>query len=90
MIATISMVLAPGVLCIAAFAYLNFVLQPKWFPNDLPRDKTGVITAAATGSSSRGVHILLGIGEALLFLAGVTLLTAGSTMIGTSLGYARF
>ena len=83
MVATISMVL--GVLCIAAFAYLNLVLQPKWFPNDLPRDK-GTPTAAA-GSASQRAHILLGIGEALLFLAGVSLLTAGSVMIGTSIGY---
>lgn len=71
MSATLSIVI--GILCIAAFACLNLILQPKWFP--------------AARSSSRGAHVLLGIGELVLFLAGVALVAAGSAMIGTSIGY---
>jgi len=67
------LLMALGVACFALFGYLNFVLQPRWYPTQ--------------GSGARGAHMVLGVAETLLFLLGAVLFTMGSTIVGTSLGY---
>ncbi len=75
-----------GILCLAAFVYLNVVLQPKWLPFDQPgtRDRGRSTAADASGS---GTQMALGVVEALVFFLGVALVTAGCAIIGTSIGY---
>ncbi len=34
MLTAISLIF-PGILCLAAFLYLNLSLQPRWFPNEV-------------------------------------------------------
>ena len=68
-----------GVLLLAAFAYVNLVLQPRWFPAEVEE------TAANAGSSaglSRTAHLMLGIAMLALILLGVCLVVAGSVEIG--------
>jgi hypothetical protein len=85
MLATTCLVLA--VLLIAAFAYVNLSLQPKWFPLDVARDSNGVVVGR---QKRRAALAMLGLFEAFLFLAGTILLVAGCAIIGTSIGYTSF
>lgn len=73
-----------GVLLIAAFGYLNFVVQPKMFPGEVAGGSAPTKGAAKPSSS---VHMFLGIAEAAVFMAGVALIVVGSTMITTIRGY---
>ena len=76
-----------GILCLAAFVYLNVVLQPKWLPFDQPGAQTRGRSAAAVHTSGKGAQVVLGVVEALVFFLGVALVTAGCAIIGTSIGY---
>lgn len=64
-----------GAILIGIFAYINFVLQPKWYPAEL-----GGEVAAASGAPIP--HAALGWLLAILFFAGVILVSAGSVEIG--------
>ena len=77
-------VILAGVVCVAAFAYLNMVLQPKRFPYGVAASSPG---QRSDQTSSRSAFVLLGIIEAVVFFLGVALMTAGSAVIGTSIGY---
>ena len=83
-----TILITAGVLCLAAFVYLNMVLQRRWFPNDQPGGWDMNRSAAAFHFASRRAHIILGVVEAAVFFTGVVLITAGCVMIGTAIGYA--
>ncbi|MFO1184114.1 MAG: hypothetical protein U1E56_04940 [Bauldia sp.] len=64
------LLLAAGVLLVAAFIYLNFVWQKRFV------DERGVLLAAP------GTWRVLGLVEALLFIVGIIFTTAGLVLLG--------
>lgn len=79
------LLIAIGAACLAAFAVVNIVVQPLWFPNEVTgaRDANPIESRPA----SAGPHFVLGLFLAALFLVGTLLIVAGCVIIGTAKGY---
>jgi hypothetical protein len=73
-----------GLMLIGLFIYSNFYLDERW-----------AAYAGSTGATSGGAKrirggVVRGTVEGTLFLAGVTLVTAGISEYGIGLGYGGF
>ncbi len=66
-----------GFVLVAAFAYINLVLQPKWFPQE-----TAGLAGAGKPPKSPSSHFALGVLLFVLLFVGVTIITAGAVEIG--------
>jgi len=66
-----------GTLLVLAFAYINMVLQPRWFPNEIDHGGQEVTAQPAPLS-----HAALGIVLIILLFGGVILITTGCVEIG--------
>lgn len=66
-----------GTLLVLAFAYINIVLQPRWFPIEIDHGDNPVAAEPAPMS-----HAALGILLIALLFIGVTLITSGCVEIG--------
>lgn len=75
-----------GVVCFAAFAFINLVVQPLWFPHELS-GAANSRTSMQTRRAGAGLHAFLGVFLALLLLVGLILVAAGCIIIGTTAGY---
>lgn len=79
-------VMALGFAIIAAFGYVNMVLQPRWYPGDMPGDRASLRKAGAAKSTRNG-RMILGLVQLGLFLVGAGLVTASAAVVATTLGY---
>jgi hypothetical protein len=74
-----------GAVCIALFIYLNLNVQPRLFPGEVS-SKGG---AAAPRRVQPISHLSFGVMIGALFFLGVALVSLGSAIIATTLGYGR-
>lgn len=77
MLTAISYIL-PGLLCLAAFLYLNLALQPKWFP----REASGGHGSAQDAAPAPISHGMLGFLLMALMFLGVSLIIMGCVEYG--------
>ncbi len=66
-----------GIVLVLAFVYINMVLQPRWFPNEI--DHSGQEVTAEPAPIS---HATLGIVLLILLFSGVIMITTGCVEIG--------
>ena len=68
----------PGLLCLAAFLYLNLALQPKWFP----REVAGASAAAQEPAPGPVGHFMLGLILMALMFFGIFMIIMGCVEYG--------